>query len=1049
MGNHFSKYLFLFAIWGLAPIASISLFAQTYVLSNWTVEDGLSSNDVKDLFQDEDGFMWIATEHGLNKFNGYSFEKFRYNPGDSTSIGANYINNICADDKGNVWVNLAVGIVSKYNKRTKKFTNFSFPEENTFAFEIKFIKNIGLCISTNKGLFLADADAQELALFCPKDEDTPKSIFKIFPASNRRLFLSSSDGFEYLKFPSKSIEPIFFISKKDTVLFEWPIEKFHEDSDGTIWIQTKNGSLCKSIDGVYFKKSLSGTGESFTNPSGQLFIFEDDQNEKWLSNAYKLQTFNDKKESWNPWEKLTDEIFFAFLDREEKIWVCTKNHELLKWNGEKWESAIYLGDQLNYWEINHLFVDDKNGIWFSSRGKGIWRIFNRKWPINSLKSNNPEKPFDFPILALELDEAGFMWVGTVNNLYQYFFDTKELIPFFQNLQKNPISGLSVNDIAKNKNGELWLGLSNGVVIIEKNGSHRYFKTADENIPFGFVRNILSDQSGKTWIGSTNGLFLYDPETNRFYSYKPTEKGTIRSNDVQCLKQVSETEFLVGYTKVGVDLLTFDPSDHSISCKKVSYKNAKMVQFDLMTANTFYQSDGDYWVGTFSKGLLKLDLKSLTMSPLSEEFPIIPNVKGIQKGTKGNLWVSSIDGIRSVNPEDQTFYRFSKSSGLLSNRFYLNSDAQDQLGNLYFGSSHGVNKIQPALWNFEDTVTTPVLTDFKKFDESIVFETPLDEVEMVHLSHEDDYITFEFVSPTYDNSGDVQYAYQLEGLDKNWRYSEGQRSATYTNLAPGDYVFKVQAGNKGGFLNSKIKELKIMVSPPFWQSSWFIFLVIGFFGFSIWLVYKIQWKMRMNRLKIVAEVRKKAADDFHDELGHRLTKIVLFVESLMLQKNSFPSKATHILRKIQDNANELYYSTKDFIWAMNPSKDSALELFVLLRDFGDELFADTGIQFSVEGLKEEYKDYILEMDWKRQLIMIFKEAMNNVLKHSNGTAAVLKIEECKKHLKIVLEDNGEGFILNHEKFGYGLGSMVNRSRKIGGHLEINSQPGKGTAIQFTI
>jgi len=413
----------------------------------------------------------------------------------------------------------------------------------------------------------------------------------------------------------------------------------------------------------------------------------------------------------------------------------------------------------------------------------------------------------------------------------------------------------------------------------------------------------------------------------------------------------------------------------------------------------------------------LNLDKLTVSPLSETFPIIPNVKEIQQGKNGHLWVSSIDGIRSVNPTDQTFYRFTKASGLLSNRFFFNSSVQDSLGHLYFGSANGLNKIQPDNWNSQDTLATPILTEFKKYDKRIASDSFLNELTSIPLSYQDDFITLEFVSPTFDNPGDVQYAYQLEGFDEDWRYCKTQLSATYTNLPPGAYVFKVRAGNKGGFSNSKTKQLAILVAPPFWQTSWFTCFAI----FSLFLIYylslKIQSHWRANRLKIIAKVRKKTADDFHDELGHRLTKIVL-------------------------------YSTRDFIWAMNPSKDSALELLVLLRDFGDDLFADTDIQFSVEGLKEEYEDYILDMDWKRQLIMIFKEAMNNALKHSKAEAVVLKVEDCGKQLKISLIDNGQGFIISHKSFGYGLGSMLNRSKKIGGKLEIKSLCGQGTEILFS-
>ena len=319
--------------------------------------------------------------------------------------------------------------------------------------------------------------------------------------------------------------------------------------------------------------------------------------------------------------------------------------------------------------------------------------------------------------------------------------------------------------------------------------------------------------------------------------------SLRSNNIHCISQVSENTFLVGYIKEGVDLLTFNPTDFTISCQKIKYKNKNQQQFDMMTANTFYKSNDGYWLGTFSKGLLKLDLDSLIMRPLSDDFPIIPNVRGIEKGSKGNLWISSIDGIRSVNPEDQSFYRFSKSAGLLSNQFNMNCSVQDDHGNLYFGSPKGLNKIEPSKWNNQDTVATPILTEFKKYDQTITYETPLNQIEVIELNYQDDFITFNFVSPTYDNPSDVQYAYQLEGFDPNWRYCENQRSATYTNLKSGEYIFKVRAGNKGGFLNSKTKQIQIIVAPPFWQTWWFISFVISLLLFFIWLFYKIQWQLK--------------------------------------------------------------------------------------------------------------------------------------------------------------------------------------------------------------
>ncbi|MFK7775399.1 MAG: two-component regulator propeller domain-containing protein [Saprospiraceae bacterium] len=1038
------KYLFWILLLMFFPKLSKVVFAQNYTLSNWTVEDGLSSNDTKDLVQDADGFIWVATEHGLNKFDGYTFQIHRYHPNDSTSIGANFINNICEDGEGNIWSNLAVGIISKYDKLSCKFINYFILEKNTFVYDIRFLEGIGICIASNQGLFIIDEKTQKLNLLTDKEGDHARSVQTVHSFSNQKIYLKTNQGLELFDLSSKELSPIFIINETDTSQFDLPIGLFLQDSEGMFLIQS-HGILLRSADGIYFKKIK--TSEVKLINDSDAFIFKDEKGVHWFFTKNKLDST-----SIFPLPK--EEIATAVKDKNGMVWVFSKNNKVLRWNGKIWETILDLKGKIQYWDINDILLDEKNGIWLSTQGRGIWRIYNRKWPINSLENSLTNELIDFEISSLLIENEEFMWVGTFGNVYKYFFKTEELIPVFSKLKdKNPLRKFSVTDISKTGNGKLCLGINSGIVLTDEDGSFfQHIKSGTnggEVFSINYTRKVWTDQNDKIWIAATNGLFIYDLKTEKLHNLqaKESQLNSLRSNNIHCFSQVDENTFLIGYVREGVDLLTFNPKDFSISCENISYKNKSQQQSDFMTANTFYKSDDGYWVGTFSKGLLKLNLENLIMEPITADFPIIPNVRGIEKGVKGNLWISSIDGIRSVNPEDKSFYRFTKSAGLLGNQFNMNCSVQDHLGNLYFGSPKGLNKIEPSKWNNQDTVATPILTEFKKYDKTITFDSPLDQIDKVELNHKDDFITFKFVSPTYDNPDDVQYAYQLEGFDPKWRYCETQRSATYTNLEAGEYIFKVRAGNKGGFLNSKTKQIHLIVTPPFWKTWWFISLVIALLFFAIWLVYKIQWQLKMNRLKTVAEIRQKAADDFHDELGHRLTKIGLFVESLMLEKNTFPEKSAHILRKIQDNANGLYHSTKDFIWAINPSKDSAMELFILLRDFGDELYEDTSIQFSVEGLKEECKDYMLDMDLKRQLVLIFKEAMNNALKHSNCKKVVFKIVECKKRLIISLKDDGNGFILNHEKFGYGLGSMISRSKKIGGHLDVKTIEGKGTEILF--
>ena len=450
MGRTF-KYRFWIFLLMFCPKLSSVILAQNYTLSNWTVEDGLSSNDTKDLLQDKDGFIWIATEHGLNKFDGYTFQKHRYHPNDSTSIGANFINNICEDDEGNIWVNLGVGIISKYEKLSRKFINYSFPQRKTFASDIKFISEIGICIATNRGLFTLDQESQELILLTAKEGAQSRLVQSIYSFSNQKIYLGTNNGLEIFDPSSKTITSSFIITSSDTSYFDLPIGLFFQDSQRIIWIQSY-GTLLKSRDGIYFEKVISSDIKLLDASSTSMFIFKDAKAKHWFFAKSKNKNHSD---TTSIFPLPNEEISTAFKDKNESVWVISKKNKLLKWNGTCWETIIDFSGQIESWEIQDFFVDEKNGIWLSTRGKGIWRVYNRKWPINSLKNNQTKGLIDFDISALSIDNEEYMWVGSFGNLYRYYFKSEELVPVFSDLKKeNPLFNFRVNDIIKTKDGKI-------------------------------------------------------------------------------------------------------------------------------------------------------------------------------------------------------------------------------------------------------------------------------------------------------------------------------------------------------------------------------------------------------------------------------------------------------------------------------------------------------------------------------------------------------------------------------------------------------------------
>src|SRR5690606_32466628 len=288
-----------------------------------------------------------------------------------------------------------------------------------------------------------------------------------------------------------------------------------------------------------------------------------------------------------------------------------------------------------------------------------------------------------------------------------------------------------------------------------------------------------------------------------------------------------------------------------------------------------------------------------------------------------------------------------------------------------------------------------------------------------LSYNQNFLTFDFVALDYTNKNKIKYEYKLEGFEADWVQTAGRRFASYTNLPPGEYTFRVKGSNSAEVWNKEGASFKFIIYPPFWQTWWFYILAAAALVSLIIFIHKYRLRMKLKRLYEIETVRKKIADDFHDELGHKLTKISLYSELMRKDLNGSLKEAGDYLKKINDAANSLFDDTKDFIWSLDPVKDSLYDLSVYLKDFGDELFDKTEIAFRVIEIPVELSQINLLMEWKRQLILIFKEAMHNCLRHSSSKNVKLAVSVNEDIIEITLTDDGQGFAASNGTRGRGI------------------------------
>ncbi|MGH7455521.1 MAG: ATP-binding protein, partial [bacterium] len=372
------------------------------------------------------------------------------------------------------------------------------------------------------------------------------------------------------------------------------------------------------------------------------------------------------------------------------------------------------------------------------------------------------------------------------------------------------------------------------------------------------------------------------------------------------------------------------------------------------------------------------------------------------------------------------------------------------GEMFFGGINGLNCFFPDSLKDNFYVPPIVISAFKKFDETVSREP-----EKIELSHNENFFSIEFAALDYANPAKNQYAYKLEGFDQAWIYGGTRRSASYTNLNPGKYIFHAKGTNSDGIWNERGGALKIIIYPPFWKTWWFRFAAIATLILLLLLAHDYRVKQKLARMMEIEQarkaenelLRKQVADDFHDEFGQKLTNIALFAELSKRNLDNASPRAIAHLSKISDTAKSLSEAMRDFIWTLDRNKDSLYNVAERLKDYGEALFAKTGIDFEIKGLADELEHFHLPMDWKRHLVQIFKAGMQNSLKRDGCKNVTFGIAKTGQSLEIYLVDDGKGFGNDDSVAGPDWRYIKKRAEKIHGRLNVFTNPGCGTKIQF--
>ncbi len=1046
-----------------------------------TSDNGLSQNFISSILQDSKGFMWFGTKDGLNRYDGYSFVVYQNDPFDTTTISANYITALFEDSRGYIWVGTLNGGLNCFDRNTEIFHHIQYRSDgldNINTNEFKSIaedKTGNIWVATrNDGLFrLTNNDK---IFFAPifkqyiHDEANSKSLSSnnttsLLFDSKGILWVGAENGLNKFDFDSGSFTYFKFQIKNSNApssQYDQSVSAIYESKNGTFWIGTVSGL-------VKFDRA---------------------------SNTYKLfpHEYEVYRYGWG-------NIIAIIEDHLGKLWLATPG-ELMRFDPSVSSYDYFKNDPFNpksvsFSSISSLFTDKTGIVWVGTAGMGI-NLYDYKANRFStlLKKKEPASRITgFSVRSILEENDNIVWVSTAV-LYRWNRKTGELKSYETSSDKlNDFGNTGVWTMIKSSDGKIWTTTTEGLYRYdpqtEKAKQYKFNPADNSGLPQKEVYAVFEDQQRRIWIATENyfsRIVDFDKGIFQNFRYQPAQSFNEEVRPVIC--QDSKGIFWIG-TKDG--LVRFNLQEKSFNTFKNDPKHPHSISNDLIKSISIdpYESRNILWIGTAGGGVNRFDVDKNLFTHFSESDGLPNNVVyGILPDGNGNFWLSTNKGLSKFNPRDTTFRNYDVRDGLQSNEFNTGAFFRSKRGEMFFGGINGLNYFFPD--QIKDNPYKPdiVLTNVKindqyisvKSDNSLLKKTILATDEII-LSHDDDVITFEFAALDYSAPEKNQYAYKLENFNDDWIYSGSVRAATYTNLPPGKYIFRVKGSNNDGIWNKEGVSITLIIRPPWWITWWAyilygLIILTGLYLIRRYELNRIYWKNQLKIEKVESDTLRnldKLKSHFFANISHEfrtpLTLILGQVESVM--SSSIETKEKGKLQVANRNARRLLTLINQLL-DLSKLEAGSMELKAEQHNIISFL---KSLLFSFESLAESKKINLkFESDSETIPLIFDADKMEKIISNliSNAFKFTSENSEIKltaniisSSVEIKIKDTGVGIpsdslphIFNrfyqvdgsstreHEGTGIGLALTKELVELHKGKITVSSKQGEGTEFIIT-
>lgn len=824
------------------------------------IHDGLTGNLVTTLLQDHRGFIWVGTTRGLHRFDGIQFTVYSSDP-DSTSISHNYIYTIYEDTRNQLWMGTGNG-VSRYNLQTDDFTRFELPYHIADHIPVSSIledDNGTLWVAGGgSGLYYFDTETGKFLPFTGIDHVTVNSMTG---GNNHLLWLATTEsGIIKLDTQTKQIQSFTHDPANPHSISSNSVEVVQIDHSGAIWAGTQGWGLnkMKNIDGEI------------------RFI-------RYLHDADK------------PGSLSNNDISTLYLDKNDNLWIGNINGGLHLYNKTDDSFFHYDSDPLDLYSLSHnsiesIYQDSQGRYWIGTALSGINMAdpFESKFERYYSDPRNPNSLNNNIVRDFFENEDGTVWIATDGGGINFFDRQHNRFSHFKLDPGNPnsLSSDAVISLNKDSFGNLWAGTWGGganLLLDQDNGVFTTFNRLYNihEYPIRHIFDIHFDEN-YIWLAAFNeGLYRYDVSNGniQLFTHISDNPTTLSSNYLIRIFEDSGENLWIA-TEVGLNKIKAENREQVTVRRYLHSPDDPASIANVSIRQIFEDSRQNIWIAT-EGGLSRYEPHGDHFINYSESDGLPSDeISSIIEDDNGMLWIGTLKGISRFNPVDHSFMNFDRSHGLLSDEFSRYAVGKTQAGELLFGGMNGFNLFQPDDLQANPYPPPVFLTDFRLFNRTVDLKDPesplqthISVVDTLVLTHRQNSITFDFTALNYTRPEFNQYAFMVDGFDVDWNYVGNQRNATYTNLHPGSYVFRVKASNNDGIWNEEGVSLALIIQPPFWQTTWFYLLTILLAGMAITASFRYRVRsIREQNKKLELQVAERTAEikqkniDLTDALG---------------------------------------------------------------------------------------------------------------------------------------------------------------------------------------